>query len=126
MKGLVRFHSTLSVQRATEKFHTEEIVVQDVGVMIKVLESETPVAEKPFTRTISGTSQVSYKGSSTTNNSHPIIDYESRDNIGYPDGSLGGRSKRSNHSRDHSNSQASTSSVTSAGPNSSNRRKLPQ
>jgi len=39
--GLVRFKSPKSVQRAMDKFRTEEIVVQDVAVMVKVLKSET-------------------------------------------------------------------------------------
>lgn len=38
--GLVRFASTMSVQRAMNKFRKEEIVVQDVAVMVKVLRSE--------------------------------------------------------------------------------------
>lgn len=38
--GLVRYHSTKSVQRAMERHRTGEIVVQDVAVTIKVLKSD--------------------------------------------------------------------------------------
>jgi len=35
--GLVRFISPKSAKRAIDKFEKEEIVVQDVGVMVKIL-----------------------------------------------------------------------------------------
>lgn len=82
MKGIVRYKSTKSVAKALDRFHKEEIVVQDVGVMIKLLESETPVAEKAPSRSTTSTFTSSY-GNSFQN-------YDSRDTIGYPDGSLGG------------------------------------
>ena len=37
MKGLVRFKTPKSVDRAMRKFLIEEIVVQDVAVQVKVL-----------------------------------------------------------------------------------------
>jgi len=46
--GLVRFKSSKSVQRAMARFRTEEIVVQDVAVMIKVLKSDSPVEPRDF------------------------------------------------------------------------------
>mmetsp|Transcript_24078 Transcript_24078/g.32013 ORF Transcript_24078/g.32013 Transcript_24078/m.32013 type:complete len:1012 (+) Transcript_24078:2-3037(+) len=44
--GLVRFKSSKSVQRAIARFRTEEIVVEDVAVMIKVLKSDSPVESR--------------------------------------------------------------------------------
>lgn len=38
--GLVRFASTTAIQRAMNKFRKEEIVVQDVAVMVKLLKSD--------------------------------------------------------------------------------------
>jgi len=46
--GLVRFKSPKSVQRAMDKFRSEEIVVQDVAVMVKVLKSETDKRPSSF------------------------------------------------------------------------------
>lgn len=97
--GMVRFMSTKSVQRAKEKFNKEEIVVQDVGVMIKVLESEAPIlVERRSTPTPSftpqnaqnagGTPQRQWKPQAPTN--YPVYN-EGRDTIGYPDGSFGSR-----------------------------------
>ena len=39
--GILRFKTEQSVDRALEKFRTEEIVVQDVAVHVKVLKSGT-------------------------------------------------------------------------------------
>lgn len=38
--GLVRFVSTASVNRCMQKFRAQEIVVQDVAIMVKVLKAD--------------------------------------------------------------------------------------
>ena len=143
MIGLVRYQSSKSVQRALDKFNKEEIVVQDVGVMIKVLESETPVIEKS-----NNPRQLSTSMHSSMNTS--LSKFDSRDTIGYPDGSIGGgrfdsnmssdkkyrqyaldigsdngsrSSKKSSHRRMASGG-ASTTSGSSGGRNSTRRRKM--
>lgn len=57
--GLVRFLSPKSVLRALDKFRKEEIVVQDVAVMIRVLKSDDmlmPMRDTPAQPVSAGTS----------------------------------------------------------------------
>jgi len=146
--GLVRFRSTKAVQRAKEKFNKEEIVVQDVGVMIKVLESETPVQDRRATLTPTPPPIMTSQQRPTRPQvpSYPSIYNDGRDTIGYPDGrydkykqlqfgkpvsaelgsdsgksanSFASSSKRSHHSRDPSGGASITSSTSGAA-----RRKL--
>lgn len=139
--GLVRYQSSKSVQRALTKNHNDEIVVQDVGVVIKVLESEAPVLEKP-----SNQRQLPTNKHSSFNAS--LNKFGSRDTSGYQDGSMGGgrfdnnvstdkkyrqydigsdtgsrSSRKSNHRRIQSGG-ASTTSGSSGGRNSTRRRKI--
>lgn len=96
--GLIRYHNKKSVDGALDKFQTEEIVVEDVGVCIKVLESETPLEIKHHhgrgdSSLIGGGGGggAGPSGASGGGGGGPL--YDSRDTIGYPDGSLGGRSE---------------------------------
>ena len=137
--GLVRFRSTKAVQRAKEKFNKEEIVVQDVGVMIKVLESEAPVIDRRATMTPTPPPMMTPQRSTRPQvSSYPSIYNDGRDTIGYPEGrydkykqrhfgyavsaemgsdsgrsanSYASSSKRSQHSRDPSGRASITSST---------------
>lgn len=93
--GLVRFVSPKSVLRALDKFRKEEIVVQDVAVMIRVLKSDDMLM--PMRDTPSGPNQPIPPGSATrlTPASSRVSAMEAHhgpdlDTIGYPGSSIGG------------------------------------
>lgn len=87
--GLVRFVSPKSVLRALGKFRKEEIVVQDVAVMIRVLKSDDmimPTRDTPSQPIPAGTPMTARSmGSGAMESNHgPDLD-----TIGYPGSSLG-------------------------------------
>ena len=92
--GLVRFVSPKSVLRALDKFRKEEIVVQDVAVMIRVLKSDDmlmPPRDTPSQPTPGATPIIARSMGSGVMEAHHGPDL---DTIGYPGSSLGAGGSR--------------------------------
>ena len=95
VKGIVRYQSPKSVVRALDKYHTEEIIVQDVAVVIRLLafepdnRSEEPIMDQWPTHT-----SPRRLGDRRSTPGQNLIDddgsnHMSMDIIGYPHGTLG-------------------------------------
>mmetsp|Transcript_30148 Transcript_30148/g.66295 ORF Transcript_30148/g.66295 Transcript_30148/m.66295 type:complete len:1079 (+) Transcript_30148:95-3331(+) len=129
--GLVRFVSPKSVLRALDKFRKEEIVVQDVAVMIRVLKSDDmlmPMRDTPSSQNQpvppGSAPRATPAGSRTSAmEAHHGADL---DTIGYPGSSIGGATPTAPrypvHSRGPgSDTRSDTRSDTSGRSRSSNK-----